>query len=38
MDDWTYHVGHAQGIVFNQETGVIMGGADPRGDGIALAW
>jgi len=31
-------LGHAQGIIINQETGVLSAGADPRGDGIALSW
>ncbi|MBC7325255.1 MAG: gamma-glutamyltransferase, partial [Moorella sp. (in: Bacteria)] len=30
--------GHAQGIVIDHQRGVLMGGADPRGDGYALGW
>jgi gamma-glutamyltranspeptidase/glutathione hydrolase len=38
MEDWTWNVGHAQGILIDQETGVLHGGADPRGDGYAIGW
>ena len=38
MPDWTWDVGHAQGIIIDAETGVLHGGADPRGDGYALGW
>jgi len=31
-------LGHAQGIIIDQDTGVLSAGADPRGDGIALSW
>lgn len=31
-----YKVGHAHGIVVRD--GTLMGGADPRGDGLALGW
>ncbi|MCI0792815.1 MAG: gamma-glutamyltransferase [Chloroflexi bacterium] len=32
------HDGKVQLIVFDQETGVMMGASDPRGDGHAAAW
>jgi gamma-glutamyltranspeptidase/glutathione hydrolase len=38
MEDWTRNVGHAQGILIDRQTGVLQGGADPRGDGYALGW
>jgi len=38
MEDWSQKMGHAQGIIVDQETGTLKAGADPRGDGIALAW
>jgi gamma-glutamyltranspeptidase/glutathione hydrolase len=38
MEDWSQKMGHAQGIVIDQETGVLAAGADPRGDGVALCW
>ncbi|MFB3890283.1 MAG: gamma-glutamyltransferase [Candidatus Bathyarchaeia archaeon] len=36
LEDWTWLVGHAQGIVIDSSSGAFMGGADPRGDGVAL--
>ncbi len=38
LDDWTWNMGHAQGILRDKNTGVLQGGADPRGDGYALAY
>ncbi|WLV25594.1 gamma-glutamyltransferase [Aciduricibacillus chroicocephali] len=38
VSDYSQTMGHAQGIVINQETGVYSAGADPRGDGLALSW
>lgn len=35
---WANEAGHAQGIVIDHQRGVLMGGADPRGDGYALGW
>ncbi len=35
---WDSGVGHAQGIVFDHERGVLSGGADPRAEGIAAGW
>lgn len=37
-ENYSQQMGHAQGIVIDQETGVYNAGADPRGDGIALSW
>ena len=33
-----YSYGGGQGIIFNKETGVKMGGSDPRKDGMAAGW
>lgn len=38
VEDWSDIMGHAQGIVIDHERGVLMGGADPRGEGIAIGW
>ncbi|MGB9661371.1 MAG: gamma-glutamyltransferase [Moorellaceae bacterium] len=38
LPDWSSEAGHAQGIVIDHSRGVLMGGADPRGDGYALGW
>jgi gamma-glutamyltranspeptidase/glutathione hydrolase len=35
---WDSLVGHAQGIVIDQERGVLHGGADPRAEGMAAGW
>lgn len=37
-ENWSTKMGHAQGIVVDHETGVLQAGADPRGDGVALAY
>ena len=36
LEDWTALVGGAQGIEVDNETGAMMGGADPRRDGRAV--
>jgi gamma-glutamyltranspeptidase/glutathione hydrolase len=36
LSDWHESMGHAQGITIDQKTGVLTGGADPRGDGVAI--
>lgn len=36
MGDWEDIMGHAQGIVVDRDRGILMGGSDPRGDGIAI--
>ncbi|MBP2078417.1 gamma-glutamyltransferase [Oceanobacillus polygoni] len=38
VEDYSQTMGHAQGIIIDQERGVYSAGADPRGDGIALCW
>jgi gamma-glutamyltranspeptidase / glutathione hydrolase len=30
--------GGFQGIMFDSRTGVLMGGSDPRKDGLAIGW
>jgi gamma-glutamyltranspeptidase/glutathione hydrolase len=35
---WNERAGHAQGITVDSETGVLMGGADPRSDGAAIGY
>ncbi len=37
-ENWSQQMGHAQGIILHQESGVYEAGADPRGDGLALSW
>ncbi len=37
LDDWSWVVGGGQGIVRDPESGALMGGADPRRDGYAIA-
>lgn len=38
LADWDDNMGHAQAIRVNTESGFFEGGADPRGDGLALGW
>lgn len=38
IDDWSFLVGGGQGIMIDPDSGVLMGGADPRRDGYALGW
>jgi gamma-glutamyltranspeptidase/glutathione hydrolase len=38
IENWAWEVGHAQGILINKDTGVLQGGADPRGDGYVVGW
>ena len=35
---WDYWWGSAQAIMVDQESGTLMGAADPRGDGYAVSW
>ncbi len=35
---WDRRMGHAQVIQIDRARGVLEGGADPRGDGLALGW
>ena len=37
-EDWSQTMGHAQAIRIDRKAGTLEGGADPRGDGIALGW
>jgi gamma-glutamyltranspeptidase len=37
-DPWLSTMGHAHGIIFDQATGVMQGGTDPRAEGIAAGW
>ena len=37
-ENYSQTMGHAQGIIIDQETGFFSAGADPRGDGLALSW
>ena len=36
MQDWAQTMGHAQAIWIDHEQGMLHGGADPRGDGLAV--
>lgn len=36
--DWNDNLGHAQAIRINQSSGILEGGADPRGDGAAIGY
>lgn len=36
VGEWADVMGHAQGIVVDRERGILMGGSDPRGDGMAI--
>ena len=36
VDDWSQTMGHAQAIWIDHEQGVLHGGADPRGEGLAI--
>jgi gamma-glutamyltranspeptidase/glutathione hydrolase len=38
MEDWTMFFGGGQGIMVDPDSGALMGGADPRRDGYAIAW
>jgi gamma-glutamyltranspeptidase/glutathione hydrolase len=38
LEDWAEVMGHAQAIMITPDSGVLVGGADPRGDGAALGW
>jgi gamma-glutamyltranspeptidase / glutathione hydrolase len=38
IDEWSFLVGGAQGTLVNQESGALYSGADPRRDGVALAF
>jgi len=36
VQDWSQTMGHAQAIWIDQERGLLHGGADPRGEGLAV--
>lgn len=38
VEDWNDNMGHAQAIRIDPETGLLEGGADPRGDGAAIGY
>lgn len=38
LGEWESIMGHAQGIFIDRSTGMLEGGADPRGDGLALGF
>jgi gamma-glutamyltranspeptidase/glutathione hydrolase len=38
QENWTAMFGGGQGIVVDPDSGALMGGADPRRDGYAMAW
>jgi oxamate amidohydrolase len=38
LGDWDDNMGHAQAIRIDREQGYLEGGADPRGDGLALGY
>ncbi len=38
IDDWSPVVGGGQGIMIDPDSRALLGGADPRRDGYALAW
>jgi len=38
LEDWTDTMGHAQAILIDPVTGLLWGGADPRGDGAAIGF
>ena len=38
VNAWHSMMGHAQGILIDNDTGIFHGGADPRGEGAAVGW
>jgi gamma-glutamyltranspeptidase/glutathione hydrolase len=38
VQQWDESMGHAQAIMIDHEAGVLHGGADPRGDGVAIGF
>lgn len=38
LKQWSQNMGHAQAIWIDREQGAFHGGADPRGEGIAIGW
>jgi gamma-glutamyltranspeptidase / glutathione hydrolase len=37
-DLWTWHVGGGHGVAIDPNTGILTGGADPRRDGVSVAF
>ncbi|MGE3270563.1 MAG: gamma-glutamyltransferase, partial [Chloroflexota bacterium] len=38
LEGWTWKVGGGHGVAINPETGILTGGADPRRDGVSVAY
>jgi gamma-glutamyltranspeptidase / glutathione hydrolase len=38
LEGWTWKVGGGHGVAIDPDTGVLTGGADPRRDGISVAF
>ena len=38
LEPWSRVVGGAQGIMVDEASGALSGGADPRRDGYAMGW
>jgi gamma-glutamyltranspeptidase/glutathione hydrolase len=38
LGDYDLYFGGAQGVIIDQETGTLIGGADPRRDGAAIGF
>ena len=38
IDDWSFLVGGGHGVMVDPESGALLGGADPRRDGVALGF
>ena len=38
LEDWNDNMGHAQAIRIDPDSGLLEGGADPRGDGAAIGY
>ena len=36
--DWHEYAGHAHGITVDSESGILVGGSDPRSDGAAIGY
>ena len=38
LEGYTWRVGGGHGLSINPQSGILSGGADPRRDGMAVAW
>lgn len=38
LEHWSQKMGHAQAIFIDRDAGALHGGADPRGEGLAIGW